>query len=294
MSPGRRQHAAGYDKNSLRLFRSCRLAVGQAIDRWDTAIWWKESGDRMIKTLGIVEVPWQTAGLKDGFRRRLGGKTLVEWVARRVSDCQRLDGVILLVGDSEVDRQIAELAPTDVPVFTSRQSDPLGRYAAAIDEYTPESIVRVTADTPFVDAGLIDRLVTTADSHAECDYISYCCRDGQPAMLSPIGVHGEWVRAKTLRQAARRATDPVDRKLVTRYIYSHPEDYCVRLIPAPHQLDRDDVRLAMEGEDDWEHTQDIFDALGPDVDWQRIAGLLDHQPGLRSRMATLNRTLGVR
>ena len=92
----------------------------------------------MIKTLGIVEVPWQTAGLKDGFRRRLGGKTLVEWVARRVSDCQRLDGVILLVGDSEIDRQIAELAPTDVPVFMSRQSDPLGRYAAAIDEYTPE------------------------------------------------------------------------------------------------------------------------------------------------------------
>jgi spore coat polysaccharide biosynthesis protein SpsF (cytidylyltransferase family) len=66
------------------------------------------------------------------------------------------------------------------------------------------------------------------------------------------------------------------------------------LIPAPHQLDRDDVRLAVEGEEDWDNTQDIFDALGPDTDWQRIAGLLDHQPGLRKRMETLNRTLGVR
>ncbi len=248
----------------------------------------------MIKTLGIIEVPWQSARLKDGFRRRLGGKTLVEWVARRVSDCQRLDGVILLVGDSEVDRQIAELAPPDVPVFMSRQADALGRYAAAIDEYSPDAIVRVAAETPFVDPGLIDRLVTTADSHPDCDYISYCCRDGQPAMLSPIGVHGEWVRAKALRQAARRATDPADRKLVTRYLYSHPEDYCVRLIPAPQQLDREDVRLAMEDEDDWEHTQEIFDALGLDADWQRIAGLLDNQPGLRKRMASLNQAAGAR
>lgn len=255
---------------------------------------WKDSGNRMIKTLGIIEVPWQTARMKSGFRRRLGGKTLVEWVARRVSDCQRLDGVILLVGGTETDREIAALAPPDVPVFASRQGDALGRFAASIDEYECEAVVRVCADTPFVDAGLIDRLVTTAEASPTADYISYCCRDGQPAVFSPIGVHGEWIRAKSLRQAARRATNPADRESVTRYLYSHPEDYCVRLIPAPHQLDRDDVRLAVDGEEDWEHTQDIFDALGPDVDWQRIAGLLDQQPALRKRMQTLNRTLGVR
>jgi spore coat polysaccharide biosynthesis protein SpsF len=248
----------------------------------------------MLKVLGIVEAPWRCARFKEGYRRRLGGKTLVDWVVRRVSDCQRLDGVILLIGESDVDRQIAELAPPDVPVFSSPKADALGRFAAAIDEYSPEAVVRVCADTPFVDAGLIDRLVATSDSHPECDYISYCCRDGQPAVLSPIGVHGEWIRAKALRQAARRATDAADRESVTRYLYSRPENYRVRLIPAPHQLDRDDVRLALEGEEDWEHTQDIFDALGPDVDWQRIAGLLDHQPALRKRMLTLNQSLGAR
>ncbi len=248
----------------------------------------------MLKTLGVIEVPWQSARMKGGFRRRLGGKTLVEWVARRVSDCQRLDGVILLVGDCEIDEEIAALAPPDVPVFRSRQADALGRFAAAIDEYSPEAVVRVCADTPFVDAVLIDRLVTTAEANPECDYVSYCCRDGKPAMLSAIGVHGEWIRAKALRRAARRATAVADRDSVTRYIYGHCEDFCLRLIPAPHQLDRDDVRLAIDGEDDWEHTQAIYDALGPDVDWQRIAGLLDHQPAIRERMEMLNRTLGVK
>ncbi|MDZ7617457.1 MAG: hypothetical protein U1E05_10655, partial [Patescibacteria group bacterium] len=84
--------------------------------------------------------------------------------------------------------------------------------------------------------------------------------------------------------------EPADRKHVTRYIYSHPERFQLRLIPAPREIDRDDVRLTLSGDEDWEHTLAIYDALGPEgLDWQRIALLLDHQPGLRHRMAALNR-----
>jgi spore coat polysaccharide biosynthesis protein SpsF len=173
----------------------------------------------MLRNLGVIQFPWETSRLKGCFRRRLGGKTLVEWVARRMTDCQRLDGVILLVGDSDVDHEVAELAPPDVPVFVSRHADPLARFIAALDEYNPEAVVRVSATTPFVDPSLVDRLVSAADAHPECDYISYCSRDGQPVVLSPICVYAEWIKAKALRRAARRATDPADRQGVTRYIY---------------------------------------------------------------------------
>ena len=64
----------------------------------------------------------------------------------------------------------------------------------------------------------------------------------------------------------------------------------MRLLPAPSGLDRDDLRLTIESEEDWEHAQVIFEALGPEeLDWQRIAGLLRGQPRLRQRMAVLNR-----
>jgi spore coat polysaccharide biosynthesis protein SpsF (cytidylyltransferase family) len=63
----------------------------------------------------------------------------------------------------------------------------------------------------------------------------------------------------------------------------------LRLIPVPRELDRDDVRLRIDGEEDWEHTQTIFEALGPEhLDYHRVAHLLDHQPALRQRMAALN------
>ncbi len=137
---------------------------------------------------------------------------------------------------------------------------------------------------------MIERLVTSAEWHRNCDYAGYCSQDGHPATLSPVGVFAEWFRSSALRRAARSARHPDDRNEVTRYFYTHPEKFCLRLIPAPEEIDRGDVRLTIDDEEDWDHALEIFEALGPEaLDWQRIAELLDHQPALRRRMAALNR-----
>lgn len=243
----------------------------------------------MYRTLGIIQARLGSTRLEGKLARRLGGKSLLEWVVRRVTDCQQLDAVVVAVGDGPRDQQIAELVPRDVPVFVGSEHDVLGRYAAALEAYPAASIVRVCADNPFVDPHLIDRLVTTAGSQPQCDYISYCLQDGRPVILSSVGVFAEWCRADALLVAAQEATQPADREHVTRYLYSHPEQFSVRLLPVPDALDRDDLRLTVDIEEDWEHAETIFEALGPDgLEWQRIAGLLDQQPALRRRMAQLN------
>ncbi len=243
----------------------------------------------MLNTLGIVQVRSEpgTATLKVG--RKLGGKSLLELVVRRVTDCQRLDGVIV-VGDGEHNEQIRHLVPPDVPVFLGSQGDALSRFAGALDKFKARSAVRVSADNPFVDPVLIDRLVSTADAHPACDYISYCCADGRPAILTQLGVLAEWCSATSVRRADREARRPSDRQHVTGYLFAHPEQFNIRLIPLPPELDREDLRLKIDFEEDWEHAQVIYEALGPEEwDWQRIADLLDHQPALRRRMAVLNR-----
>jgi spore coat polysaccharide biosynthesis protein SpsF len=186
-------------------------------------------------------------------------------------------------------RELSKLVPSDVPIFLSREPDMLTRFLRALEQYPAEAVVRVHGDNLFIDPALIDRLVTAAEA-GECDYVSYGSRDGRPAVLSPVGVYAEWFRAKTLRRAGHLARDPVDREEVTRYLYCHPERYNVRLIPAPEEIDRDDVRLTIAGDEDWDHALAIYEALGPEaLDWQRIARLLNHQPALRRRMEALNR-----
>lgn len=243
----------------------------------------------MLRTLGIVEACYDGHRARARASRKLGGKSVLEWVVRRATDCQQLDGVIVVTRDVPENVFISKLVPLDVPIFFGQQPDALGCIAAALEEYRSESAVRVCSGWPFVDPMLVDRLVRTALADPECDYASYCSRDGRPVILSPVGVYVEWFRAEALREAARRARSKVDRECVTRYLYLHPEQFQVRFIPAPEQIDREDVRLTVDIEEDWEHTLTIYEALGPELDWRRIADLLDHHPALRERMAALNR-----
>lgn len=246
--------------------------------------------NRMLKTLGIVDACYGSSPARARASRRIGGKSVLEWVVRRATDSQQLDGVLVVTSGAAENGVVARLVPSDVPVFVGPKSDPLSCLRAALDEYRCESVVRIGSHFPFVDPMLLDRLVIDAEGHPDCDYLSYCCRNGQPAILAPVGLYAEWFRSKALQRVAKMTTAEPDRQSVTGYFYAHPEQFNLRLIPVPDAIDREDVRLTVDIEEDWENTLTIFEALGPEeLDWQRIAELLDHQPALRKRMAALNR-----
>ncbi len=245
----------------------------------------------MIGTLGIIQARMGSTRLRAKLARRLGGKSLLEWVVRRVTDAGRLDGVVVAAGSGSDAERLAELVPANVPIVFGSEHDVLSRFLTVLDAYPARAVVRVCADNPFIDPELIDRLVATATEQAAGDYLGYASHNGRPMILSSVGLFAEWCQASALRRAAAESTDPADREHVTRYIYSHPDRFQVRLLPAPSALDRDDLRLTVDLEEDWEHTETIFDALGQErLVWQDIASLLAHQPLLRRRMAVLNRT----
>lgn len=243
-----------------------------------------------MTTIGIVQARLGSKRLPGKLARRLGGRSLLECVVRRVTDSQRLDRVVVATGDAADNALVRELVPRDVAVITGSESDVLGRFIDVLDIHPADAVVRVCADNPFIDPALIDRMVVAAADHPGCDYISYVSSAGRPVILSSVGVYAEWCRADALRQADRDTTDPLDREHVTRFLYSRPELFNLRLLPTPSELDRDDVRLTVDFEEDWQHAQEIFEALGAeDLDWQQISRLLDTQPAMRERMADLNR-----
>jgi spore coat polysaccharide biosynthesis protein SpsF len=244
----------------------------------------------MLKTLGIVQACCHSGQYRCRAARKLGGRSVLEWVIRSVTDSIRLDGIIVLVCDEADHRFMRNLVPPDVPIFVGTKPDTLGRFSQALEQFSSEAVVRVRSDNLFIDPTLIDRLVTSAEGHRQADYVSYRMRDGRPAIDLPLGIFAEWFRSAALQKAARHAKNPEEREHVTQYIYSRPEKFNIRLIPVPAEIDREDLRLTIEMEEDWDHVLTIYEALGPEkMEWRRIADLLDHHPALRNRMAALNR-----
>lgn len=241
----------------------------------------------MLNTLGIIEVR-QEEHRHWSIGRKLGGKSILERVVRRVTDSERLDQVVVLCASEQLSN-VRDLVPSDVEVVAARNADSLSAAVAFCQRLNAQALVHVSGENPFVDPELIDRLVTTADVHPNCDYIGYCRGDGRPAVLTHMGMLAEWCSVAALCSAARDAA--ADRRHFTATLYGHPERFNVRLLPLPIELDREDLRLRLDGEEDWEHAHVIYEALGHDEwDWRQVVDLLHGQPALRSRMAHLNRT----
>jgi spore coat polysaccharide biosynthesis protein SpsF len=249
----------------------------------------------MVTTLAVVEVHPAVENLLAGSplagiaRRRFGGKSLLDWVVRRVSDAESIRGIAVVAGNDSFARRLCESCPPDARVMHCEAADALGRLAEVVRRVPCKAVVRLNVSHPFVDPELIDRLVAAACSSG-CDYASYSFRDGRPVVQSKLGVFAEWCHVDAVLRADRLATRAADRDDTTRFMYTRTDLFSQKMIAVPPQLDRDDLRLAIHDEEDWEELQLILDALGPEsLDWQFIAALLDRQPTMRARMATRNR-----
>src|SRR5436305_7078741 len=95
-------------------------------------------------------------------RRRFGGKSLLEWVVRRVSEADSISGIWVLAGDDTFSQRLCEHCPPDARVFPARAADALGRLAEAARALPCDGLIRLNVSHPFVDPDLIDRLVSEA------------------------------------------------------------------------------------------------------------------------------------
>jgi len=236
----------------------------------------------MLNTLGIVQVSHDSFRVASHAGRRLGGKSVLEWVVRRATDCQQLDALVVSLVDDAEGRIWGQFAPPDVPIHYSSRPDSLGQCVEALARFPARSLVRICAQNIFLDPVLVDRLVTTATTRVGCDYIGYAGVDGRPATASAKGLFGEWLRADALERADREAHLPADRAEPTRYVYSRPEEFGVLLLPLPTDIDPAGVSGAFDSAEQWELAQTIYDALGPEEwDWTRVVEMVSPGSGRR-------------
>jgi len=224
--------------------------------------------------------------------RKLNSAPLIEWLVRRISEAELIDGIAVVMPDQPQYRDLVSLIPLDIPCHLSSKETPLARLADAAKKYPSQSIVRVPLETPFCDPVLIDRLLITADMNDDKDYVGYCLEDGCPASQSSIGLFSEWIRSSALDKANREVKSKADAYRVDSSFLDYPELFSVEMIPVPESLNRGDLRFSVANDEDWEELLAIVDALGAEeLQWQDVVRIIDAQPPIRQRMADRNRLI---
>ena len=168
------------------------------------------------KVVAIVQARLGSTRLPLKSLLTLRGLPIIDWVTERLARARRLDGLIVAVPDTELDRVLYEhLNRRGVPVMAGPEEDVLARFALAAKQADADLVVRVCADNPCIWGEAVDRLVDFYRKGG-CDYAYNHIPRGN---LWPDGLGAEILSRELLDELDSRAKLPSQREHCLNYIW---------------------------------------------------------------------------
>lgn len=224
-----------------------------------------------MKTAAIIQARMGSTRLPGKIMRPLAGRPVLAHVIERVRACPLVHEVVVATTDLPLDDAVVEYARS-LGVRTHRGSDDdvLSRvYHAARGA---EVVVRVTADCPLFDPGLLERmLVRFQERRTAADGVDYL--SNTIVRTYPRGLDAEIFTFEALEQACEQAIDPFEREHVTPYIYRHPELFHIEAFTGERDLSH--LRWTLDTEEDYRFLAELHAALGGQDALFSMQGVLD-------------------
>jgi spore coat polysaccharide biosynthesis protein SpsF len=212
----------------------------------------------------------------------IAGQSMLERVVVRLRMAPSIDRVVIATTENPADDAIVTACDTlDVLVIRGSEDDVIGRFARVARAIEPDVCVRVSADSPFVDAEVCDLVVT---GFLEADPpVDYASNKLEPSF--PLGLDVEAFSRDALMRADEDAREPFERAHVTPHIYMHPESF--RLLPVRSDSDLHAWRWTVDTAEDLAFAREVFARFGGrnDFSWREVVQLIDAEP----RLAEINR-----
>jgi spore coat polysaccharide biosynthesis protein SpsF len=205
--------------------------------------------------VAILQARMSSTRLPGKVMKPLIGKPMIDRHLERLRRCETLDRIIIATStDPSDDGLAAHLQEGGVEVFRGSLHDVLDRYASAARVLKVAGpVVRLTADCPLADPGLIDDCVRL-QAMLDADYCSNTRR-----RTYPRGLDVEVFKLECLLAAAEEAKDPYEREHVTPFLYFHPERFTQgELYQA---VDETPLRWTVDTPEDYAFVNRVYEAL---------------------------------
>lgn len=228
---------------------------------------------------------------------RLPGKILKPFFEEKelllvlLENLHKVPGAKVIVATSlnpENDALVDFLQSHNELVFRGSENDVLERFILAAEYFHVDSVVRICSDNPFMDVSGIMSLVEKA-KETQPDYVGFRI-NGKPSILTHFGFWGEFVNVSALKRVFELT--PVSspaHEHVTIDIYNHPDEFDCQWIDCPAYLvGREDIRLTIDTQEDFEIVQRIYSDLKQTVGEFTLADVveyIDAHTDLRDSMA---------
>ncbi len=210
------------------------------------------------RVVAIVQARMGSSRLPGKVLKEILGRPLLGLLIERLRRCIRLNELVIATSTYELDDVIFGYCKrNEVAVYRGSEDDVLSRYAEAAKAFDADVVVRICADSPLIDPGLIDDLISDyLCGPISCDYISNTLNQ-----TYPLGMNAEVFSAEALTDANINARMPYEREHVTPYIYGNPDRYTIREKHA--ELDYSKIRLTVDVPEDFDLVKLVFERIYP-------------------------------
>lgn len=184
----------------------------------------------------------------------LAKRPLIWHVINRLKYSQKIDNIVLATTDTSIDDELAIWAENEgINIFRGSENNVLQRYYYAAKQYSANIIVRITADDPFKDPIIIDRVIAKLLN----EELEFAYNNNPPTF--PEGLDTEVFTYSALEKAYLESTDAYEKEHVTQYFYRNKDIFK----QANYSNDRNlsGFRWTIDTELDYEMTKHIYDVL---------------------------------
>ena len=192
----------------------------------------------------------------------VSGIPLILRILKRLKKSRLKDDIVVAIPNNKHNTKLEKiLRKNKYKIFKGSQENVLKRYYGAATKYKANIIVRITADCPFCDPKLIDKLIKILIDK-NLDYISNTINP-----TYPDGLDTEVFTYKVLKEANRKAKKIYDKEHVTPYIKNNKNYKKYNL---QNNINLSKFRLTVDEKIDIELVQFVFKNFKDNFSWEEI------------------------
>ena len=214
------------------------------------------------------------------------GKPMLQRVLERVADSKLIDRTVVATtteaGDDPIDRFCKSRG---YRVVRGHPSDVLDRYLQAAQSQHADIIVRLTADCPLLDPGVIDM---TIEALLDSDPPADLALNRIPGSRTfPIGLDTEVCTMQALQRAWEEADQPYQREHVLPYLYEVPGRF--RVLQVDHARDYGTLRWTVDTPEDLQLVRQVYADFAPaeDFSWLDVLDYFADHPEIAALNAAV-------
>ena len=228
-----------------------------------------------MSIIAIVQARMGSTRLPGKVLKDLAGKPMLLRVLERVSAASAVQKVVVAIPDLPESNVLEKFcASAGYSCFKGSEQDLLDRYYRTAVAHCADTVVRITADCPLVDPGVIDLVV---QRYLQCPSILKYASNIHPTRTFPRGLDTEVFGFDTLESAWRSDRNPAWREHVTPFIYRHPEKY--EIIGVTNPEDYSMYRLTVDTNEDFQLIELLYQWFKEQpFGWMDVVNLLRERP----------------